>query len=672
MIRLKPFLVGLISIVAVQQAYAIDPPSRKPQPTYKSSVLNRTEAKLLQQGLEAAQDGDWDKVKSLRNQLATPAARKLLLWRYASTGMPQEDFGTLDAALTELKGWPYLSAVRENAEEKITSAKLSVRQRASWLEQSGPISGEGKLALAEDYLTLGKKSEAIALIHSAWHEHSFFISRQTEIAERYRGVLNQADHIKRVEYLLWSRERSAASAMKRYLSSGYDKLVDARIALAVGSRGVDGAIRAVPDSLQKNPGLLFERSYWRRKRGMWDEARPLLLEINPKDVPEIGLARIWDEKNLHIRTAIKDDEYQVAYDLARSHGLTSGVDFASGEFIAGWMALRYLNRPSDALKHFQTLEAGVGSPISKSRGLYWVGEAYRALGMPNEARSAYQKASAFNYTFYGQHAAEKLGGPVNISLAPPIVPTEEQRQEFRNREIVQALILLQEAGEDYQFRRLAYHYDDELETPLDYALLFDLAHSYNITQVGVRGSKAGFSKDVVESGSGYPLFPFKIPEDRTQSAEPALVIALSRQESELNAKAISSARAYGLMQMLNGTARMQARREGLPYKRSWLLDDPEYNVKLGRAHLSDLIDRFDGSYILAIAAYNAGASRPDRWIKDYGDPRRGEIDPIDFIESIPFSETRNYVQRVLENTQVYRHRLAGQPVPIQLDADLKR
>lgn len=671
MIRLFTLALGLACIVAASPANAIDPPSRKPQPTYKSSILSRSDKERLEEGLEAAREGDWQKVRTYRESMSDPVGRKVLLWREASTGMNSASFAELEQTLRDLKDWPGMASVRENAEEKIASSGLSAAQRAGWLEQSGPISGEGKIALAEAYFELGRREDGNALIRDAWHNHPFYVSRQKEIAQKYAAILDPADHIARTDYLLWTRQRSAASAMKPYLSSDYDKLVDARIALAVGGRGVDAKINAVPSYLQKDPGLLFERSYWRRKRGRWDDARTVLMEIDPTGLHPAGLARIWDEKNLHLRTAIKNDEYQTAYDLASTHGMTEGVDFAEGEFNAGWMALRYLGRPAEALQHFQSLERGVGSPISKSRAFYWIGEAYTALNQPEEARTAYQRAAGYSTTFYGQRAAEKIGQPM-LYLPPPIIPTPEQRDEFRRREIVRALVMLVEAGEDYQFRRLAYHYDDQLETTLDYALLYDLAEDFNMVQVGVRGSKAGLSKGVIESGAAYPVFSFPLPLDRNLSAEPALVLALSRQESELNPRAISSARAYGLMQMLNSTASMQARREGLPFRKSWLLDDPEYNVKLGRAHLSDLIDQFDGSYILAIAGYNAGASRPAQWIKDYGDPRKGEIDPIDFIESIPFSETRNYVMRVLENTGVYRQRLAGQSAPIRLQEDLMR
>ena len=668
---LKTLAIGFALTIAAPSALAIDPPSKKARPTFASNVLDQRNTENVQLGLIAAKRGDWRQVRFYRNSVTDPTARKLLLWREASSGLDDANFDELNQALTDLRDWPAMGAVRENAEEKINDSRLSLSQKISWLETSGPQSGEGKLNLAGLYLSSNRRGDASRLIKDAWRNHTFSVSRQREIARQYSAYLTEDDHIARTKFLLWTSQRSAATAMKSYLPAAYDRLVEARIALAVGAQGVDGKINAVPAPLSQDAGLLFRRSNWRRKRGRWSDARPLLLELSPEGVPVAGLERIWEEKNLHIRRAIRDKEYGVAYDLASTHGLESGVDFANGEFIAGWMALRYLGRSADALRHFETLSNGVSSPISKSRGLFWKGEALTALNRRSEATIAYREAAKFNTTFYGQLAAERLGN-AQIYLSPPVLVGQDKQAAFEARELVKAMVILLEAGELYQFRRISYHLDDQLRTPEDYAALFAFTQKYNLTQVGVRGAKAGLNQGIVEAGSAYPLFPFSLPDSRNHSAEPAMVIALSRQESELNAKAVSRANAYGLMQMLHPTARAQARKEGRPYRKSWLLDDPEYNARLGRDHLSDLVDRFDGSYILAIAGYNAGANRPARWIREYGDPRRGEIDPIDFIESIPFSETRNYVQRVLENTQVYRHRLSGQSEPIRLEQDLNR
>lgn len=671
MLRRLSLTFGLIFTIAALPASAIDPPNRKPNHPHKSSVLSRSDAEKVYLALEAASDGDWSDVDRYRAQVNDPVAKKLLFWRVADSSLSGAGFDRLNQALEELDGWPGLSQLEIRAEEAISESALSAAQRIAWLEKSGPRSGEGKLALAEAYKSVGRTADAERLIKDAWHNHSFLVSRQREIANKYAEVLDPEDHRKRTDYLLWSSQRSAAQAMKTYLGAGWDKLVDARIGLATGAGGVDRLVNAVPANLQSDPGLLYERSKWRRHRDRWEDAREPLLQINPAGLPVVALSKIWDEKNLHLRRLIRDDDWQTAYNISSTHGLTEGVDFAEGEFNAGWIALRYLGRPEVALKHFETLEAGVGTALSKSRAQYWTGEALTALGRKAEAAEAYQRGAQNITFFYGQRSAERLG-MTNLTLPPIVIPTDAQRQEFESRELVRALRMLAEAGEDYQFRRVSYHLDDQLENVWEYELLFDLADSYGLTQAGVRGAKAGLSAGLIPTRAAYPDFPFVIPTDRPSSAEAALIMALTRQETEMNAKAISPARAYGLMQLLASTARAQSRSEGLSYRWSWLLDDPQYNVTLGRGYLGDMIDRFDGSYIMAIAAYNAGPSRPARWVNEYGDPRKGEIDPIDWIESIPFSETRSYVQRVLENVQVYRARIADGSAPLKLTTDLKR
>lgn len=671
MLRLISLTFGFIFTLTSLPASAIDPPSRKPNHPHKSSVLSRSDAEKIYLALEAASDGDWSDVDAYRAQVNDPVAKKLLFWRVADSSLSGARFDRLNQALKELEGWPGLTQLKIRAEEAISESALTADQRIAWLESSGPISGEGKIALAEAYTRVGRTADAERMIKDAWHNHSFLVSRQKEIANTYASILDPEDHRIRTDYLLWSSQRSAAQAMKTYLAAGWDKLVDARIALATGSRGVDGLVNAVPANLQSNPGLLYERSKWRRHRDRWEESREPLLEIDPTGLPTVALSKIWDEKNLHLRRLIRDKEWQTAYRISATHGLTEGVDFAEGEFNAGWIALRFLKQPDVALKHFETLEAGVGTALSKSRAQYWTGEALTVLGRKDEATAAYQRGAENITFFYGQRSAERLGMK-NITLPEIVIPTQAERDAFEKLELVRALRMLAEAGEDYQFRRVSYHLDDELTTVAEYELLYDLAASYGLVQAGVRGAKAGLAQGLIPTRSAYPDFPFTIPTDRPSSAEPALIMALSRQETEMNHKAISPARAYGLMQLLASTARDQSRREGVQYRWSWLLDDPQYNITLGRGYLGDMIDRFDGSYIMAIAAYNAGPSRPARWVNEYGDPRRGEIDPIDWIESIPFSETRSYVQRVLENTEVYRARLAGGSAPLLLTTDLNR
>ncbi len=671
----KLFALVFAAFTAVMSgltAAAMSPPSAKPPPSYSSSILNSTDAERLALGLDAAEDADWALVRFYRGQITDETARDLLLWReMTSSGGDGASFSVSSDALSRLHGWPSELTVRARAEDAIKLSGLTDSQKINWLEASGPATGEGKALLAEAYTRVGRNEDAARTIRDAWRNHTFPVSRQSGLATAYGPVLTNEDHRSRVEFLLWTGQRTPASRMISYLDSGYQKLVRARIALAGGSGGVDGLVDAVPAELQSSPGLLYDRSVWRRKRDRWEDARPLLIQINPDLIPDSGHSRIWDEKNLHLRRAIRDRDWQAGYALASRTGMTSGVDFAEAEFNAGWIALRYLGQPDLAVDHFKTLEARVGSPISLSRGAYWTAEAYTALGNVAEANGWYEKAATHYTAFYGQLAARKLG---RSELTLPSSPTVSaaDRSAFEAKPLTRVLMMLGENGQTSTYRRFSYHLDDKLTSAPEFVMLAELGNRYHIPDAGIRAAKAGLSEDIVTPAAAYPLFKTGFPESRS-SIDRALVIALSRQETELNPAAVSGANARGIMQFLPPTAREQARREGVPYQTSWLIDDPEYTIRLGMAHLDDLVNRFDGSWVLAIAGYNAGASRPRRWVQEYGDPRTGEIDPIDWIESIPFSETRNYVQRVLENTQVYRARLApSQSAPLRIEEDLRR
>ena len=428
-------------------------------------------------------------------------------------------------------------------------------------------------------------------------------------------------------------------------------------------------MRAVPDSLKDNPGLLYDRARWRRTHGNQEGAIPLLTQIDGKDVPAAGRSKLWKERSIAMRTDLKDGNWSRAYQLASPHGMTSGGDFAEAEWVSGWIALRLKGEPERALQHFETMADGVSTPISLSRGQYWTGRAEDALGETARAQLAYLDAASHKFTYYGQLAAERVGDR-QIFFEPAAEPTEAEVAAFEARPMVKALRLLGETGETQLFRTFAYHLDDLLETEADYIQLSNLASEYHVPDIGVRGAKAGLAKGIVATDAAYPVVSYPLLKE--PQVERSLMLALSRQESEMNPNAISYVGARGLMQFMPSTASREARMSGLPYRKSWLTDDPGYNMTLGGQHLDYLLNRFNGSYIMTAAAYNAGPTRPSRWISDYGDPRTGQVDPIDWVEFIPFSETRNYVQRILENTQVYRSRLSGKPEEIKIQEDLER
>ena len=525
------------------------------------------------------------------------------------------------------------------------------------------------MALANAWNAIGEPDKAEDIARDAWRNNSLERDIERQVLARYGGKLTQADHRARVEFLLWTNQRTAAGKLKTLLTPDWRKLVDARIALASRSRNADALINAVPAALQDNPGLLYDRARWRRAHGNQEGASSLLATINGNDIPEAGRSKLWKERSIAVRTDLKDSNWTRAYQMASPHGMSSGTDFAEAEWLSGWIALRLRGDAGRALKHFETMEDGVSTPISSARGLYWTGRAQDVLGEAEQAQLAYLSASAHKFTYYGQLAAERVGDKA-IYYTPTNLPTDVEIASFEGKPMVKALRLLGETGETQLFREFAYHLDDLLESEIEYVLLSQLASDYHVPDIGVRGAKAGLAKGIVAPDAAYPVVSY--PLLREPRVERSLMLALSRQESEMNPSAISHVGARGLMQFMPATASREARLGGLPYRTSWLTDDPGYNMTLGGQHLDNLLNQFNGSYIMTAAAYNAGPTRPRQWIEDYGDPRAGQVDPIDWVEFIPFSETRNYVQRIIENTQVYRSRLAGKPVEIQIEEDLAR
>ena len=662
-------LVTSLGLAFSSAAQVPSTPSLKPQLVAASDVIATRDAALLRDGLQAVDRSDWFEVRQAESQIRDTTARDILTW-YRARRDPRISFDEMDRALTRLGGWPDINAIRVRAEEFMDGSTLDARARVAWFEtHGGARSGAGHITYAKALESLGRSDEALIEVRAAWHGRTLTRDVSQRTYAKYQDKLTQEDHRKRADFLLWTRQTSAAARMKPLLTSDWKTLVDARSKLIRRARGVDSAVDSVSRDLQNHPGLLFDRAEWRRRARMTDRVAPLLVRIDGEDVPAAGRSRLWRAKHPRVRTALKNGDWVMAYDLSASHGLERGKDFAEAEWLAGWIALRHIGDAPLALQHFESLKSGVTTPISLSRAKYWIGRTHEALGDADAAEMSYAEAAQHRFSYYGQLAAEKaMQG--TIYLASDNAVTESDRQNFNDRALVKAMRLFAENGWDASFRKFAYHLDDQLTRAQDFELLADLGREYHYADIGVRGAKAGLAKGVVAPDAAYPLVEY--PLLREPQVERSLMLALSRQESEMNPAAISHANARGLMQFVPRTAQLEARRQGLPYRTSWLTDDPGYNMTLGGAHLDTLLGQFNGSYIMTAAAYNAGASRPQRWVNEYGDPRAGEVDPVDWVEFIPFSETRNYVQRVLENTQVYRHRLSGEPEDIQLSQDLQR
>jgi len=647
---------------------AVPTPRLKPSAPNASQFLSDKDSERFRKGLRAAKKGRWGDVNHEIKRLNDPTAKDVLRWiRAARDG--NVPFKDITYVVQDLPHWPRMTSIQAKAEGIMFDEPISARKTISWFQGKEPVSGEGRAALARAHYRQGNKESGDLWLKSAWRESKLTRSRQQEIFKNYRGKLTKEDHAIRADHLIWqgSRHYSKAEALLPHMGKKQRALMNARIRVALNRSGMDAAIKAVPQEYKNEAGLLFERAKWRRKKKTKKYALPVYLEIvNPPINPD-GRERIWKEKRIMLRWAIENKKYSEAYQLATNHGLTRGASFAEAEFTAGWLALTKLGQAGKAAKHFENLKNGVSLSVSLSRAAYWQARAAEAMGDGN-ARAYYAQASAYTNTYYGQLAADKLGGRLSQVTLPIEADTTGLKANFEADARVRAMHLLGEAGEERYFSNFAFHLDDVFEDQRELTLLSQLSKDYGYMRPSLRAAKQASRFQSMLTDSGYPIV--QEIESLPAKFDIPFVYAVARQESEFEFNVVSSAKAYGMMQMIDSTAKYTARKHRIPYSRSKLTADRDYSAKLGAHHLHDLLDQFDGSYILAAAAYNAGPHRSKTWIKKYGDPRTGEIDPIDWVESIPFSETRNYVQRVMENMQVYRARRNGNQSDNQIYQDL--
>jgi soluble lytic murein transglycosylase len=641
-----------------------------PPPMPSASEMMR-----IRDGMAAADSEDWATLAALRDGASDPLIRRMLQWRYAIDADAPLDFNIFADALRELADWPGRPGMRIRAEQAIFFSRLSPAERIAFLRQDGgPSTGDGRIALAQALRAIGQRSEANEIARAAWREDSLTDVAAAAALSEFSGALEQSDHAARADMLLWRGERTAARDLFPRLSAADRLLGTARIALQTSQRrGLQAAVDAVPSSRADDPGLLFDRARYIRRSGRPEDAMPVAARIDPREAPAMARADIFDERRLYVPRALRAGSYRSAYQLVSNHGMTSGEGFADAEWLSGWLQLRFLRDPARAAEHFSHLEANVSAPVSRSRAMYWRAEAARAQGNIAEADAKLAEAARYDFTYYGQLAASRRGStPAMLSLPVATRISDATRGRFENRELVRALRVMSQVGAQRDFESIAFYLDDTLDDPQELELLAQIARDQSYNRTALRSGKAGLFRGVIAVNAAYPLLELPPAAHSPGRPEPALTLAIIRQESEFDVGVVSSANARGLMQLIPSTARMTARSEGIPYQLGSLTSDPSYNITLGSAHLGDLIDDFGGSYVLAIASYNAGSMRAREWIGDWGDPRSASVDVVDWIELIPFSETRNYVQRVLENLQVYRHRLNNAPTPITLEQDLRR
>jgi soluble lytic murein transglycosylase len=612
--------------------------------------------------LRAARSGDLN----AEAYASDSVSRKVALWATVDVSGEVLPFSTLDRARTELKGWPREERRAALAERALADAGRAPSQVIAWFGTDRPTTAEGAMALADALIASGREAEAQALVKRFWREELFDSEPQGRMLARYGRFLTREDHVARLDSLLLGPQGPATRAVMDLVGPDHRALAEARMAYRQGSSRAGDLLAAVPTHLANDPGLAFERASSLRRRGLEPSGFDLLARFPAAPAHEDGQKRLWTERKLYLIEALRARNWRAAYDAMAGHGFPRGEWRAEAEFYAGWVALTKLNDPNRAAHHFLTLEQSVSTPVSLARAAYWRGRAAEAQGDRIEAQQRYLDGAKWPTTFYGQHAAERAGQRT-LTLGPDPEITAEDRARLERRDLVSAARALADAGEANLLEIFVLAADDQVETAGEAAALVDLARAIGGPDLGMKVVRAAFGRGFVMPERAYPIRDW--PQVST-SAEPAFVLAVTRQESSFDPSVRSSADARGMMQLLPTTARAVARRLGVGWEPSRLYE-ADYNMRLGAFHLGELIDNFGGSYAMAASGYNAGPGRPLRWIEECADPRSA-ADPLDYVECIPFSETRNYVMRVLENTAVYRARLNGGTAPLTPRADLAR
>ncbi|NOX39254.1 MAG: lytic transglycosylase domain-containing protein [Alphaproteobacteria bacterium] len=618
----------------------------------------------LNAAIAATQDQAWDKATALAEVITDPVASDIITWMRLRSGA--DNWQEYIDFIAKNPSWPGLGLLRNKGEAAIP-ANAPPAKVIAYFKGHRPQTGEGILRLIEAYRTTGKTDLAKKEAIRAWRSFSMVKETRKALFKMYKQTLAPY-HIARLDMLLWRNLQSQAEGLYSLVPKGYPELAKARLGLRKRVKGVNRLINAVPKALKDDAGLAYERFVWRARKDNYESARDLLI-ARSTSAKKLGRPDLWaDRRRSMARKEMRDGNYKRAYKIAVHHFLTKGSNYADLEWLAGYIALRKLNEPALALKHFNRFRAEIGTPISFGRAGYWQGRAYDALGDRKSAKLAYEFAAGYQTSFYGQLAAEKISAAPDTSLNGREDSPNWRSAGFVDNVLVRAALLLHYADDaalsEKFFRKLSEGLD---RTGLQQ--LADLSMEIGRPNIALRISKQAAREGFILPRTYFPLTDLA---KKKLKVAPELALSIARRESEMDQFIISPAGARGLMQLMPATARKVAKKLGMPYSRSRLTSDWEYNVTLGSSYLADQIEAFNGSYILAFAAYNAGPSRAKKWIKLYGDPRLDSVDQVDWIESIPFRETRNYVMRVMESVYVYRARLKGHAPKLTISKDLKK
>jgi len=657
-------------------ASAVQPPS-----SVKSAVSPRLAARfaaaattatspldlsVVKQALDLVRKNRQDEAATVAGSITDPLARKLVEWAILRSEDGSSDFWRYSAFINANPSWPSIALLRRRAEAALWQERTDPQAVIAFFASDPPRSAKGHFALARALLTRGDSARASAILHEAWRSDAFSSDLEAQARETFGGLITPADDAARMDTRLYAEDEDAALRVARHLDATAMSVAKARIAVIDQAGNAKALLDAVPESARREPGYLFSRIQWLRRSDKIVEAAQLLVAA-PRDPARLGdVDQWWVERRLVARKLLDLGDARLAYEVANTAAAPKDENHRGEQhFTAGWIALRFLREPNVALPHFARIAEGVTNPITLARAFYWQGRAAEALGREQDARSFYRQA-AYPTAYYGQLARAKLGLNELTLRMPP-----EPAAEHRTLEIARVFEILYAIDERDLVAAIAADLGENATDTAALTGFANIAAHHQDARATLLIGKAALRRGLPFERYAFPDFGVPEYQQIGPVVEACVVYAIVRQESAFNPRVVSSANAIGLMQVTPGAGRDTAKRFNVTFDQRRLSQDVAYNAQLGTAELGNDIASWRGSYILAFVAYNAGPRRAREWVEQYGDPRDPKVDPIDWIERIPISETRNYVERVVENMQVYRALLENNP-KLLIEADLRR
>ncbi len=639
-------------------------------PLAATTSTSASDLAAVKQAIELARRGKPNDATDIQHRIDDPLARKLVEWAILRSDDNNAEFARYRNFLTANPSWPSLLMFRRRAEAMLWQERADLATIRAFTGDR-PISAKGRFALGRALLGQGDDAGAQAAIRDAWRSEPLPRDIEDQVREQFGALITRADDKARMDHRLYANDTEAAARAAQRLGGADVAIARARIAVNEKATNAKALIDDVPSSAQNDAGLMFSRIQWLRRNDKFAEAAELMMAA-PRDPAVIhDVDEWWVERRLLARKLLDVGAVTNAYHVARDAAPPAKENYrVEQEFTAGWIALRFLKDPAVAAQHFARIGAGVSNPIALARAGYWRGRAAEAMNRPQEARQHYEQAARYSTAYYGQLARAKLGlEDMAVAAAPR--PTAENRVALSRIEVVRAAEILYAIGERDLVIPIMADVAERAQDAGTLVALAELATQHDDARSVLLVGKAALGRGYAFDHYAFPTFGLPRYAPIGPEVEPAVVYSIARQESAFNPRDVSSANALGLMQVTPEAGRYVAKKFNVAYDQKRLLNDNVYNMQIGSAELGDVISGYRGSYILAFAGYNAGRGRVKEWVERYGDPRDPNVDPVDWVELIPFSETRNYVQRILENIQVYRTRFGGGN-RLLIEADIRR